>query len=955
MASLLSNLPTLLYNTFIMPLYYIIELVFVMMYRMLGDPGLAIVGVSIAVNVIVLPLYQMADRLQQEERDRQQRMSHWVDHIKQHFKGDEQYMMLTTYYRQQGYKQWYALNSSFSLLLQIPVFISAYSFLSNLSILSGAPFLFIPNLGVEDQIIHVAGTNINFLPIAMTLLNCVSTFFYTRNLALRDKVQAYGLALVFLVLLYHSPSGLVLYWTCNQIFSLIKNILTKSLKNPNKALVIIVQLFVIAVFGYLYSRGRLTSAAHISVPLAIAAELLVFLAVRPRKEADQEKADGKLFGNQTSAFLFACLAMTALLGFAIPTALIGASPTEFFDVNGYENPLWHIAYTTCVFGGLFVIWFGVYYFLSKDRGRGYFALGTCMLAGIALCDYFFFGQNLGTVTNSLTFEINPTYPIEETLGNLAVIAAVCGAVLLIKKLRPQLLTPLFAIITIALIGVSVPSFNSIYSQIDTYRVEKEAARIAAEEEAQQAALEAEAQAEDSQAPTTASYTGAVPFDDEGNPLPIITLSRNGQNVVVLFLDRAISCYLPYILNEKPELASIYEGFVYYPNTISYGGITVYGGPPLAGGYEYVPVEMDKRDDELMVDKNDEANMVMPVLFSENGYHSTVCDPALFGYRYVTMDYSKFYEYDNIDVYHTEGAYTQQFAAEVAAISHENYARNFVFYSLFKASPVIAQPTVYDNGTYFTTLQNFALRAAFVDSYTVLANLQTLTQIEDEGNEFLFLHNHTPHETEYLQMPNYELSVFVDNSGYEDLSRFTLNGETIDMTSMFTYMEHYHANMASLLRVGEWLEWLKSEGVYDNTRIIIVSDHGYELEQLESLIVNDELNIEVFNPLFMVKDFDAHGELTTSDEFMTNADTPTIAFEGLIANPVNPFTGNAISSDYKNEHYQYVTTSWHHDAVNYHQGTTFDLEDGVYYSVHDDIFDHNNWQRVGDESMIPEDY
>jgi len=30
--------------------------------------------------------------------------------------------------------------------------------------------------------------------------------------------------MVFFVLLYNSPSGLVLYWICNNVFSLIKNI-----------------------------------------------------------------------------------------------------------------------------------------------------------------------------------------------------------------------------------------------------------------------------------------------------------------------------------------------------------------------------------------------------------------------------------------------------------------------------------------------------------------------------------------------------------------------------------------------------------------------------------------------------------------------------------------------------------------------------------------------------------
>ena len=51
-----------------------------------------------------------------------------------------------------------------------------------------------------------------------------------------------------------------------------------------------------------------------------------------------------------------------------------------------------------------------------------------------------------------------------------------------------------------------------------------------------------------------------------------------------------------------------------------------GTPALFGGYEYTPVEMNRRDDELMVDKQNEALKVMPVLFAQNGYQVIVCDP-----------------------------------------------------------------------------------------------------------------------------------------------------------------------------------------------------------------------------------------------------------------------------------------------------------------------------------------
>ena len=71
------------------------------------------------------------------------------------------------------------------------------------------------------------------------------------------------------------------------------------------------------------------------------------------------------------------------------------------------------------------------------------------------------------------------------------------------------------------------------------------------------------------------------------------LSRKGQNVVVIMLDMGISGYVPYIMEERPELKEKFSGFVYYPNTISFGMHTNFGAPALYGGYEYSPAAMNR--------------------------------------------------------------------------------------------------------------------------------------------------------------------------------------------------------------------------------------------------------------------------------------------------------------------------------------------------------------------------
>ena len=92
---------------------------------------------------------------------------------------------------------------------------------------------------------------------------------------------------------------------------------------------------------------------------------------------------------------------------------------------------------------------------------------------------------------------------------------------------------------------------------------------------------------------------------------------------------------------------------------------------------------------------------------------------------------------------------------------------------------------------------------------------------------------------------------------------------------------------------------------------------------------------------MVKDFGSQ-DFTMDLTFMTNADTPTLAMEGLVEDPVNPFTGKPINSLPKSDGPQEIFISMQWD-VNTNNGTTF-LPDG-WVSVHDNIFHPENWASI----------
>ena len=76
--------------------------------------------------------------------------------------------------------------------------------------------------------------------------------------------------------------------------------------------------------------------------------------------------------------------------------------------------------------------------------------------------------------------------------------------------------------------------------------------------------------------------------------------------------------------------------------------------------------------------------------------------------------------------------------------------------------------------------------------------------------------------------------------------------------------------------------------------------------------------------------------------MTNADTPYLASKDVIEDPVNPFTGNKLTTDAKNGEIKiFFSGEW---SVDKNNGNTF--LPGYWYTVKDNIWKKANWKYVG---------
>ena len=880
------SLFSLLYNLIIGPPELLFDVVYAFMIRMTQNPGVSIIALSLAINFLILPLYMRADAMQEEEKIRAEKLSRGVTHIKKTFKGDERFMMLQTYYRQNHYKPYYALKGSLSLLLEIPFFIAAYNFLSGLALIKGTSFGPIRDLGLPDGLLPVAGHQINLLPILMTAINIVSGVIYTKGMPLKSKIQLYGMAMIFLVLLYNSPSGLVFYWTLNNLFSLIKNIFYK-LKNPKFVLCVISAAAGLPAFVYLLfhpmgtPRMRiftLTASLLLVMPLAVSLLIKKFrLSLKGLEAAvssDPDKAG-------RTVFYISAAILTVVTGLLIPSAVISSSPEEFVGITDFHSPLRYVLQSLLLAAGTFLIWFNVFYYLASSGVKRIISITAAVIACSSVVNYMFFGRNYGNMSPMLQYDTFEQAGKSEYFLNLAVLIGLGVLLVFIWKKKQVVLKTVGLAVCLTVLAMSLINIVSIHSVF--------------------------------------SGMNSSDSNRSGNGNISFPLDKEGKNVVVIMLDRAISDFFPYIINEKPVLEKQFAGFTYYPNTISYGNTTLAASSALYGGYEYTPEAWKSRDVTIRQRQN-EALKIMPYTFDENGYDVTVCDPSMAGLRWMP-DLTIYSDHPDIRAFITKNRFMDRYSPED---SFRILSRNFFAYSLFRSSPVLLHATFYNSGQYNqssglssvqVTLDMYRASGGFdgaspifTGSYSVLKNLPLITEFRSEGRStFLMMSNDTTHDIAMLQEPDYLPADTIDNSPFEENPpvRYAADGSSIVFSTPLQ-IKHYQSNMAAMLRLGEWLDYLREKGVYDNTRIIIVADHGKGLDYLTDQRFDEEGtgysdgtdDVMTYSPLLLVKDFGS-SELTTDASFMTNADTPSLAFSGLIDNPVNPFTGNPITDEGKN--------------------------------------------------------
>ena len=216
-----------------------------------------------------------------------------------------------------------------------------------------------------------------------------------------------------------------------------------------------------------------------------------------------------------------------------------------------------------------------------------------------------------------------------------------------------------------------------------------------------------------------------------------------------------------------------------------------------------------------------------------------------------------------------------------------------------------------------------MSTTFYNDLSLLYYLPELTDFESDKATYTFIGNETTHNMEVLNPPYYDrITKEVEN---------LTNGEI-----------QYHTNAAAYIRIANWLDYLRENDCYDNTRIIIVSDHSYNLDLEDFLDVKEKVSFaEGLNCILLFKDFDSNAPVITDEQIMTNADAFVLAKKDLPLSNINPFTQKEFVNEKKDGITIYKVTSF---PINKKLKKLLISYDEKYF-ITGDIKNPDNWTKI----------
>jgi YidC/Oxa1 family membrane protein insertase len=822
-------------------------------YSISGSYGVSIIFLSLIVNVLILPLYYMADRWKSEDKLLQDRMKPEINNIKKYYKGQERHYYIQTIYRRYNYHPISSVKASAGFLIQIPFFFAAFHLLSNFEPINGVSFLIFKDLGSPDGLLF----GINILPFIMTAFNILSLYVYSDSATKSEKIQLWAMALLFLVLLYASPSALLLYWTLNNIFSMFKNIADHSSEFKDKLNKR--YLSITTILSRVNLLNRLTFLDKISLD------------------------------NSKTIFLLsvAIIFMTILI--IHPINLYNSTN----DFNGAK--IYKIIFTSISYVTLITLFSYVLYILSSDKFKKILALfslytliGVFLYSFVIIIDY---GE-----MNKFEFR-NPQALIMPIFGVILEIISVLFLFIVVVKFlfRYEKYIVRFLLVMIGLF--SIFTLKSLYSfsilRDDTYLLEYD----------------------------EKDYNRIYQQEHENT----LSFSKD-KNIVIFLLDGGnMSSIYDLVKNRDNSILKNYTGFTIYENVLSTSTATRGSLASILGGHNYTADAMASKDKKTIQEDFDEAYAVYPDAFSSEGYSLSYFRSQFISSLDILKDKGVYLS--NLDFY--ERSLPQNIKDDISKVyTNIDFSKILYMVSLFKASPLSMKNFIYGDSYWHNANskeQKYTLAIQWrLADYGFFNSLINSSNLNSSKKTFKFLHLNIPHPPNALDI-NGKLNPA--NSSYD-----------IEAYKTFEYISNF-------------IDWLKLNKVYDKTKIVILSDHGWwrddnkyfskDFRKYVPIGFENKMDTSITQPIFMVKEFNSNNKVEVSNRFMSNADLASIVCSSL----ENGCAIDDIDPRYSNSSRE-LSISSANFRINRKEGihqSSFLIKEK--YIVKDSIFDYKNWEKI----------
>jgi len=187
----------------------------------------AIIILTILIKSALWPLQNKATN----SMKRMQLLSPKMTELRAKYKDDPTKMNeeLMKLYKQYGVNPF---GGCLPMLVQIPIFFGFYSMLGSAIELRNSHFLWIHDLSQPDTLAHVMGFPINLLPIIMAGTMVWQMAISPKSGDATQQRMMYFMPIIFLTFCYNYASGLALYWTTQNIFSIVQLYLTRNQAMP---------------------------------------------------------------------------------------------------------------------------------------------------------------------------------------------------------------------------------------------------------------------------------------------------------------------------------------------------------------------------------------------------------------------------------------------------------------------------------------------------------------------------------------------------------------------------------------------------------------------------------------------------------------------------------------------------------------------------------------------------